>query len=237
MASQLREVVAYELLRETLGHYLRRSFLHFDSIGAEHVPGHGPTLLVANHRSPLDPFLLAMGLRRHLHFVADSWLEHLPLVRWLGATGLVFLPQGMHRTGGLVGAAERRLRNGEAIAIFPEGMDSFQHGRLPRELGPFHGAFARLWWRVRDLGVPVVPCAILSTDRAEPLRIPVAWIRWIDPDNPAFRVPTLITPIYREACVHYGPPIPLPDAGSEAEAVRSLKRTAWEAVHDLLTHA
>ena len=43
-------------------------------IGREHIPSDGPVILAANHRSFLDPFVIATMARRPMYYVAKQEL-------------------------------------------------------------------------------------------------------------------------------------------------------------------
>jgi 1-acyl-sn-glycerol-3-phosphate acyltransferase len=123
-------------------------------------PGRG-CLLVSNHRSHLDAFLL---------------LSRIPGVRIFAKRSLFrvpFLGLGMHMAGhipctrGDPGAfqtaldqVEKGLRRGDRIHIFPEMSRCVPGFRGTRAfaLGPFHAAMRT--------GVPIVPIAIRGTDLA-----------------------------------------------------------------------
>src|SRR5438270_10535885 len=50
-------------------------------IGREHIPAAGPVILAANHRSFLDPFVIATMARRPMYYVAK---KELFMRRWQG---------------------------------------------------------------------------------------------------------------------------------------------------------
>src|SRR3712207_1873198 len=64
-------------------------------VGHEHVPDHGPVILAANHRSFLDPFVIATVSRRPLYYVAKRELFARPGVAWvLGRLGAFPVSRG-----------------------------------------------------------------------------------------------------------------------------------------------
>jgi 1-acyl-sn-glycerol-3-phosphate acyltransferase len=124
--------------------------------GLERLPP-GRAVLVANHASYLDGFVLLAALPRPLVLVVKEQLRALPVVgRFLARLGCEFV----QREDALrsVQGAERmlaRLREGASLGVFPEGTFVAGPGLLPLHLGAFLSA-ARA-------GVPVVPVAILGT--------------------------------------------------------------------------
>jgi len=90
-------------------------------VGRTSWPADTPVLLVANHVSWLDIFVINAVLP--VRFVAKSEVRNWPGVGWLSArTGTVFIARGRRldavRVNALVTAA---LVRGERFAVFPEG--------------------------------------------------------------------------------------------------------------------
>src|SRR5215213_3988158 len=64
-------------------------YFRLGRIGREHIPASGPVILAANHRSFLDPFVIAVMARRPIYFVAkkELFLRHPIIAWWLNALG------------------------------------------------------------------------------------------------------------------------------------------------------
>jgi 1-acyl-sn-glycerol-3-phosphate acyltransferase len=136
--------------------------------GMDHVPVAGPALLVANHSGslPYDALMLKTALRRE-HGGHRS-------LRWLVENHVFYMPfvgSLLNRMGAVRACqenAERVLRSGQLLAVFPEGQKG--QGRLYRDryrLQRFgRGGFIRLCMRTRT---PLVPCAIVGPEEAMPL--------------------------------------------------------------------
>ena len=127
--------------------------------GRANVPGHGGVILVANHVSFLDVFIIGIPLQRPLNYVARSTL-FLPglgfLMRSVGAFPIQ--REGMGASG--MKETLRRLRSGGIVTLFPEGTRS-----ADGELGPLKQGIAVL---VSRAGVPVVPAGIAGTFESWP---------------------------------------------------------------------
>lgn len=125
--------------------------------GAANVPASGPAILVANHESALDPFVLGLVTRRDVHFLAKAELWRFrPLGWFVEALGAVPVERGRGDRDAL-GRAEAVLRAGGVVAIFPEGA-------VRREPGaPWLRGGARL---ALVTGAPLVPVRLLGTGRA-----------------------------------------------------------------------
>lgn len=113
---------------------------------------HPHALGIANHLSWLDIFVINAILPSR--FVAKAEIRSWPLIGWLCAkSGTVFISRGSRRDvrrifEGLVNS----LKQGEALAFFPEGTTALQG-----ELLPFH---ANLFEAAIDAKVPVQPYAL-----------------------------------------------------------------------------
>jgi len=84
----------------------------------------GQTLVVANHVSWLDPFLLLAAFP--IRFVAKSEIRHWPVIGWLAAkAGTVFIERQRSRDVSRVARLfARHLQDGEVVGMFPESTTS-----------------------------------------------------------------------------------------------------------------
>lgn len=142
--------------------------------GLENIPESGPAIVVANHTSAVETFIVPAMISRRLTFPAKAELfaegggPAKRVVAWfLAAVGQ--LP--MDRSGGRASAGSmdtvlQVLRNGELLAIFPEGTRS-PDGRLYKG----KTGVARLVLQAR---VPVIPIGIRDSvpQRTKRLNIP-----------------------------------------------------------------
>jgi 1-acyl-sn-glycerol-3-phosphate acyltransferase len=127
-----------------------------DVEGEDKVPHDGGVVVVANHPSFVDWLVLMAAIRRPLHFVMWSTDFKLPLLRSLfKAAGVTPISSDRLQPQVLAEALvtiKRRLDNGEAVCLFPEGTVS-----KTGQLGVFHKAIERI---SADSQVPVVPVAL-----------------------------------------------------------------------------
>lgn len=127
--------------------------------GRENVPATGGALMVSNHLSHLDVFILGIPLARPLNYVARSTLFFPPLgilIRSVG--GFPIQREGMGAQG--LKETLRRLRKGGIVLLFPEGTRS-----RDGELGELKSGISVLAARAR---VPVIPAAVAGTFEAWP---------------------------------------------------------------------
>jgi glycerol-3-phosphate dehydrogenase (NAD(P)+) len=125
--------------------------------GHRHIP-RGPVILAVNHRSFLDPFIVACCLPRPIYFMAKRELFRNPLQGWLlNCLGAFPLRRGDSDEDS-VETARQLLARGQAVVMFPEGSRQ-RAGSLGR---PRRGV-GRL---ALETGAPVVPIAVKGTERA-----------------------------------------------------------------------
>ena len=130
--------------------------------GLENIPVSGGVLIVSNHQSYLDPVLLAVRLNRPLNYIAKSELFKNRYGAWFLRSVLNAFPvrQGTNDVGA-VRETIRRLHDGHALNIFPEG------GRTEDgEIAKLQKGVALI---VRRANVPIVPAVIVGSFRAWPI--------------------------------------------------------------------
>ena len=149
----------YEILKPvTVG--LAKVAFRLEAHGQEHVPMSGPTLVVANHSSVLDPPLVGAASPRTLHFMAKAELFDLPLFgRFIHALNARPVRREGHDASALR-AALKLLDEGKALLVFPEGTRGEED--VLREGKPGAGMLAML------SGATVVPTFIRGSGRAWP---------------------------------------------------------------------
>ncbi len=136
--------------------------------GEDNVPDEGAAILASNHLSFSDSVFLPLVLRRRITFLAKS--DYFTGRGLKGRTTAAFfrgvgqLP--VDRSGGRAGESALRsglkvLRAGELLGIYPEGTRS-PDGRLYRGKP---GGLARV---ALATGAPVIPVAMIGTDKAQP---------------------------------------------------------------------
>ncbi len=121
-------------------------------IGQENIPNRGAALLVSNHVTFVDGFLINACIHRFTRFmVYQGWYDRFPAIfKWIKA---IRVPDG-HRRAIVytIAAAREQLEQGHVVCIFAEGS-------LTRtgNLAEFHRGLERI---VKDLDAPVIPVHI-----------------------------------------------------------------------------
>jgi 1-acyl-sn-glycerol-3-phosphate acyltransferase len=124
--------------------------------GKDIVPHHGPLLVVANHSTYADPFLLAKVLPRRLIPMMTSVFYDLPVIRWLMrlVVHTIRVQVGkFRREAPELKEAVAALDRGECVVIFPEGS-------LRRKEQPMLRMFGQGVWHILNERpkTPVVVC-------------------------------------------------------------------------------
>lgn len=158
----------YRLLKYVLLGPLLRMLWPTKVTGAENIPAEGGAILAGNHLAVADSFFMPLRVRRRVTFPAKSEYFTAPgfkgkLKKWF-FTGAGQIP--IDRSGGTAAQAAldtaiRLLREGHLLGIYPEGTRS-PDGRLYKG----KTGVARI---ALESGVPVVPVAMVGTDKVNPI--------------------------------------------------------------------
>ena len=172
--------------------------------GVERLPG-GGFVLCSNQLSNLDGFALANPMYpRQVQWMGKAELFQPVLGSVLRRLGIFPVRRGQGDTEAIERAVEL-ARAGHAVGIFPEGTRRSKGFRKTHRTRPHSGA-ARV---ALAAGVPLVPAAIVGTERLTAFR------RW---------------------CVAFGHPVPVDDLAPDAPgAAREATRRLMEAIGRLET--
>lgn len=139
---------------------LARTYIRLHMEGRENVPDEGACIVITNHISGLDPFLIGIPIDRTIYCLAKVELYQNALLTWI-LNSLGYIP--LDRSSTDISAMRivlRLLRNGEAIGISPEGTRS-ETG----EIQPFTDGATKLALHAR---VPILPVAVYGTRELMP---------------------------------------------------------------------
>ncbi len=152
--------------------------------GREKLPWHGPAVIVSNHLSLIDIFVL-YGLYRPFKWVSKAVVFKVPFIGWnMVLNDYVRLIRGDRESiRDMMEHCRAHLARGSPVLIFPEGTRS-RDGRLqPFKDGAFRLAF--------ETGAPLIPIAIRGTHETLPKHGLVlrqrmrALVKVLDPLDPA----------------------------------------------------
>jgi 1-acyl-sn-glycerol-3-phosphate acyltransferase len=141
--------------------------------GRDNVPKHGAVIIASNHLSFIDSVVIPIVAPRPVVFIAKkeywegSGIKGALARGWFNAIGSIPVERGTHRAAqASLDAALQVLKDGQAFGIYPEGTRS-RDGRLYR-------GKTGVGWLALTAQVPVVPCALIGTDKLQPVgsRVP-----------------------------------------------------------------
>lgn len=133
------------------------TYFRMKRIGREHIPPRGAVIIASNHRSFLDPFVIACMARRPMYYVAKKEIfGYNPVLSWLLASLGAFPVDRGAGDAEFIKTATAILKRGDIVLIFPEGTRT-----RPGPLGRARRGVGRL---ALQTGVPVVPVAVLGTE-------------------------------------------------------------------------
>jgi len=140
--------------------------IRWEVTGRERVPREGALIIVSNHLNNADPPIVGAGLaRRRIRWMAKIELFKMPFGAFVKLWG-AFPVRRFDADLAAMLNAERILKNGGVIGMFPEGTRS-RTGRM----GVPHPGTAVIALRS---GATVIPCAMTGTER---LRNPLVVLR------------------------------------------------------------
>ena len=152
-----------EYLLRFVAWMMSRLVYRFKITGDEHIPVQGAAILTSNHVSYVDAVLLMAASPRPIYFVMDHRIFKQPLIGYLFKLGkaIPISPRSEDPTAyeAAFEAAAKVLREGDLLAIFPEGGIT-KDGTLQ----PFKGGIMKILGNAERDGVtaPVVPMALTN---------------------------------------------------------------------------
>ncbi len=120
--------------------------------GQENIPLDEPLIYCGNHRTYLDPPLIVVTAKRHVRFMAKIELKKNPFFAFLGVVfdGIYVNRDSKDITA--IKTALKALKNGECVALFPEGTrNGLEKGQKAKDGAAF--------FALRS-GAKVMPCGI-----------------------------------------------------------------------------
>jgi 1-acyl-sn-glycerol-3-phosphate acyltransferase len=240
--AELTDNVYYPLLRLLYRHYFR-----VEVFGAEHLPADGSALVVGNHSGTVavDALMLSVAVhdetpkRRHLRLLGADLVFRTPVLSEIARKRGATLASNVD--------AERLLRSGELVGVFPEGFKGI--GKPYRErykLQRFgRGGFVSAALRT---GTPIVPVAIVGAEEIYPILgsiQPLAKVLGLPyfPVTPLFPWfgPLGALPLPSKWLIEFGEPIPTADHVGDVDdpivvfnMADQVRETIQQTLHSLL---
>lgn len=141
----------------------RLAGIRLEVTGAEKVPVDTPVIFMSNHQGYFDILALFLALPQRFSWIAKEELFKIPVFgHSMARAGYVPLNRKGDGRRALksMEAAAAIIRNGQSVAIFPEGSRTFDGELLPFKKGGFLLA--------GKAGVPIVPVTINGSMRVNP---------------------------------------------------------------------
>ena len=135
-------------------------FFPFQVHGVENILPRGAFIYASNHISYLDPVVLAISCQRRISFVAKDSLFKNKLFGWFISNLDAFPIKRESADIGAIRETIKRLKQGRAVLIFPQGTRIHDPDFRKVESG--------IGMITVKSGVPVVPVYVTGTDRALP---------------------------------------------------------------------
>jgi len=226
---------------------LYERYFRVECFGVENLPIDGGALVVANHSGtlPVDSLMLSVAVHdetpahRHLRLLGADLVFRIPVLSELarkGGTTLACNPD-----------AERLLRSGEYVGVFPEGFKGVGKAYRDRyKLQRFgRGGFVSAALRT---GAPIVPVAIVGAEEIYPIVAnvrPLARILGLPyvPVTPLFPWfgPLGLLPLPSKWLIQFGEPIETASRSDEADdpivvfnLADQVRETIQQTLHTLL---
>lgn len=186
--------------------FYARAYHRINLLSPPQLPPRGPAILVCNHTSGLDPFLIQAVCPRIITWMMAKEFYDVPAFTWaLKLIGAIPVARS-GRDSMATRSAIRSLHDGEVLGVFPEG-------RIEREPGlmPFQSGVALMAIKT---GVPVYPAYLDGTQRNKPMA-------------QAFLEAS-------EATLSFGPPVSFDRSSTDKDALSAATDAIQSAVQSLM---
>jgi len=229
---------------EPLLEFLYAIWWRVETTGVQHLPSEGPGLVVANHSGvlPYDGIMMQLAVRHEHPARRICRMLALDMFALLPGLAPALAKSGSVRAN--PANAERLLKRGELVGVFPEGVkgvgkrfkDRYKLARFGR------GGFIRIALRT---GSPIIPCAVVGAEEIHPVVAKADWVGRpfglpyfpITPTFPALG-PLGLVPLPTKWSIDFGDPLDLspygPEAAGDPILVNRLSQQVRETVQGMI---
>jgi 1-acyl-sn-glycerol-3-phosphate acyltransferase len=174
---------------------LRASQFFLNSVGthlsvahAERLPNPDtPVVVVSNHRSFMDAFILIAALEHPVRIVCHHYMGRTPILKDIvNFLGCYPLARPEIRQKAFLQDTADILHSRQWLGIFPEGATPMLELTAPRKVTEFQRGFAHLALRPDLPPLAVLPVAIASLEETVVKPFPVRFLHYLDPSEPLF---------------------------------------------------
>ncbi len=110
----------YKFLKVVVGFFVK-IFYNLEIYGKENVPKDQALILCANHKSLMDPIVLAISMDRQVHFMGKEELWENPILKFILDRVGAFPVNRTKSDLKSIRTSMSILKRGEVLGIFPEG--------------------------------------------------------------------------------------------------------------------
>ncbi|MEB3330007.1 MAG: lysophospholipid acyltransferase family protein [Candidatus Sericytochromatia bacterium] len=201
----------YQVLKNLFGPLVADVACPTEIVGEAHIPVRGPGLLVCNHRSVMDPYLVSARAHRIVNWVMAPFVAAIPVFGWLAreAGAIPILKGEEGKAEALIEEMGQVFRQGRLVGIFPEGMANFVHPIGAREVSTFRPTFIRAVLAARIPHLPIIPAAIYPRREVTLGEVSGAFLQQFDPGERSFQLERMQLLGYQEALIVVGRPLTL----------------------------
>jgi 1-acyl-sn-glycerol-3-phosphate acyltransferase len=229
---------------EPLLEFLYAIWWRVETTGIEQVPSEGPGLVVANHSGvlPYDGLMVQLAVRHEHPARRVCRMLALDMFALLPGLAPALAKSGSVRAN--PANAERLLKKGELVGVFPEGVKGVgKHFKDRYKLARFgRGGFIRIALRT---GSPIIPCAVVGAEEIHPVLAKADWVGRpfglpYFPITPTFPLlgPLGLIPLPTRWSIDFGDPLDLspygPEAASDPILVNRLSQQVRETVQGMI---
>jgi 1-acyl-sn-glycerol-3-phosphate acyltransferase len=146
-----------------------------------------PVLVVSNHRSFMDAFILMKALDHPLRVVCHHYMGKTPILKDIvHFLGCYPLESPNKRQKSFLQEAANILNSCQWLGIFPEGATPMLQLTQPHQVGEFQRGFAHLALGKNLPNLAVLPVAIASYNETIVKPFPIRFLHLLDADEPLF---------------------------------------------------
>jgi len=130
--------------------------------GYHNIVPTGKLILICNHRSDMDPFLVSSAFPRFISWIAAEYTARIPLFKDLvERTGTIPMAIDGNVSMSSIKKIQQVFKNGDVLGIFPEGHDYMVKNDFSLPLAKFHEGFAAFSLRNK---VDILPSVIIPVE-------------------------------------------------------------------------
>lgn len=130
--------------------------------GRENIKENQSYVVIANHRSNLDPSYIYVATDFDFRWIMKAELLKIPVFGFLCKRmgNIAIDRKNPQKAISTINEVKRTMKNGVSVAFFPEGTRNNKKGMLPFKKGAFHFAL--------DTNLPILPITMNYTDKILP---------------------------------------------------------------------